>query len=219
MIRDILRFSRESDGGATVEFVAAMLFFVVIVFFTFEIAVAVFWNATAEKAAQLGARLAIVGNPAVTAAVCPSGNNDGDPVAAGTMPLRNCRTASAIYGTSCSIANTCQTWGPIECVGGSGGSCNAAGFATIAQRIRSIFGPATDETITIRYADSGLGYAGGPVIPLVTVEISGVEYDLIFAAILQRIGELATWQETGTNPATLLMPPVSATLTGEDLSV
>ena len=223
MLRRLRKLGCREEGGASVEFVAVMLFFVVIVFFSFEVAVAVFWNATAEKAAQIGARLAIVSDPAVASQGCPGtpqpGTNgdwpgtDGDPVPAGMLPLRNCRNgpASAIYGMPCSTAGTCHSWGPVECVGGSGGSCDAAGFAAIAQRVRSIFNLATDERITIRYEDTGLGFAGGPVIPLVTIEISNVPYDLLFASLLGRM--------TGTGTALVNMPTVSATLTGEDLSV
>ena len=211
MLKQVSRFVTREDGGPTVEFVAAMSFFTVIVFFCLEIGIAVFWNATAEKAAQIGARLAIVGNPAVTSAACPTGSDDGDPVAAGVLPLRNCRMPAAIYGRSCTIAGTCHSWGPIVCQGGTSANCDAAGFATIAQRVQSIFNLATDDTITIRYEDSGLGYAGGPVIPMVTVEITGVPYDLLFTTLLGRI--------TGTDSAGVMMPTVSATLTGEDLSV
>jgi len=213
MFRRLPKLVRHDDGGATVEFVAAMLFFVVIFFFVMEIGVAVFWNATAEKAAQIGVRLAIVGDPTVTASACPSDNNDGDPVPAGTLPLQNCRNGGtgAIYGRPCSTAGTCHTWGPVTCVGGTGANCDAAGFATIAQRVRSIFNLATDDRITIRYEDTSLGYAGGPVIPLVTVEISNVPYDLLFASLLGRM--------SGTGTALIQMPTVSATLTGEDLSV
>lgn len=223
MLRRLTKFSSCEDGGAAVEFVAAMLFFVVIVFFSFEVAVAVFWNATAEKAAQIGARLAIVSDPAVAAQGCPGTPNpdtngdwagqDGQPVPAGVLPLKNCRNGAsgAIYGTSCTIANTCHSWAPVECVGGVGESCDAEGFAAVAERVRSIFNLATYERITIRYEDTGLGFAGGPVIPLVTVEITDVPYDLLFVSLLGRM--------TGTGAALVNMPTVSATLTGEDLSI
>lgn len=223
MLRRLRKFGAREDGLAAVEFVAAMIFFVVIVFFSFEVAVAVFWNATAEKAAQIGARLAIVSDPAVASQGCPGtpnpdtngdwAGNDGDPVPAGVLPLRNCRNgaAGAIYGTSCTIANTCHTWAPVECVGGMGGSCDEMGFTAVAERMRSIFNLATNDRITIRYEDTGLGFAGGPVIPLVTVEIANVPYDLLFASLLGRM--------SGTGTAAINMPTVSATLTGEDLSI
>lgn len=222
-LRGLRRFGSREDGLAAVEFVAAMIFFVVIVFFSFEVAVAMFWNATAEKAAQIGVRLAIVSDPAVVSQGCPGtpnpdtngdwAGNDGDAAPAGVLPLRNCRNgaAGAIYGTSCTVANTCHSWGPIVCVGGVGGSCDADGFAPIAERVRSIFNLATDARITIRYEDTGLGFAGGPVIPLVTVEIANVPYDLLFASLLGRM--------SGTGTAVINMPTVSATLTGEDLSI
>ena len=218
MSGQLRKFLSREEGGVAVEFVAVMLFFMILVFFSFEIAVALFWNATAEKAAQIGVRLEIVSDPSVNASLCPTDNDDGDPVPAGTLPLQNCRNGGtgAIYGTSCNIAGTCHTWGPIECVGGTSASCNALGFARTAQRVRSIFNLATDDRITIRYVDSGLGYAGGPVIPLVTVEISNVPFDLFFPYLLQRIMDP---RGTGTVPAPFLMPTISATLTGEDLSI
>lgn len=216
MPRRLPKFIRDNQGGAAVEFVATMLFFIVIAFFVLEVGVAVFWISTAEKAAQIGVRLAIVRDPAVISAACPTGMDDGDPVLVGTLPLKNCRMPSAIYGTSCSEVGTCWDWDPIACVGGTGANCDAAGFATIATRVRAIFNLATDEKITVRYEDSGLGYAGGPVIPLVTVEISGVEYDLLFAGVLDRMRELA--QRDGTTSAFTTMPTISVTLTGEDLS-
>lgn len=216
MPRRFPKFIRDDQGGAAVEFVAAMLFFIVIAFFIMEVGIAVFWISTAEKAAQIGVRLAIVSDPAVISAACPGDRDDGDPVPGGTLPLQNCRRPSAIYGTSCSVALTCHAWGPIECVGSTGANCDAVGFATIATRIRAIFNLATDEKITVRYEDSGLGYAGGPVIPLVTVEISDVEYDLLFASVLDRMRELA--RRDGTTSAFTTMPTISVTLTGEDLS-
>lgn len=217
MPRRFPKFIGDDQGVAAVEFVAAMLFFIVIAFFIMEVGIAVFWISTAEKAAQIGVRLAIVSDPAVMSAACPGGNDDGDPAPAGTLPLENCRQPSAIYGTSCSEnVTTCHPWGPIACVGGTGANCDAVGFATIATRVRAIFNLATDEKITVRYEDSGLGYAGGPVIPLVTVQIADVEYDLLFASVLDRMRELA--RRDGTTSAFTTMPTISVTLTGEDLS-
>ena len=71
MLHQIRQISVREEGAAAIEFVAAMVFFTVLSFFSFEVGVAVFWNATAEKAAQIGARLAIVGDPAVLAQGLP----------------------------------------------------------------------------------------------------------------------------------------------------
>lgn len=208
------RFFCTEGGGASVEFVAVMPFFMLITFFVIEIAIAVFLIETAEKAGQIGARMAIVGTPAVTTANCPV---SGAP--SNGLPLRNCRASSTVvYGTSCSVASTCATWGPVECVGGTSGDCSSDGFQAIANRIRSIFGRAADENITVRYEDSQLGYAGGPIIPLVTVEISNVDYDLFFPFLFERMRALAN---PGTDPAPSVfttMPTIATTLTGEDLS-
>ena len=212
MPRRFSKFIGDDQGTAAVEFVAAMLFFIVIAFFIMEVGIIVFWISTAEKAAQIGVRLAIVSDPAVMSAACPG---DGALAPTGMLMLQNCRQPSAIYGISCS-EGACQPWGPIVCEGGTSANCDAVGFATIATRVRAIFNLATDEKITVLYEDSGLGYAGGPVIPLVTVQIADVEYDLLFASILDRMRELA--RRDGTTSAFTTMPTISVTLTGEDLS-
>ena len=214
MPRRFSKFIGDDQGAAAVEFVAAMLFFIVIAFFIMEVGIIVFWISTAEKAAQIGVRLAIVSDPAVMSAACPG---DGAPALTGMLMLQNCRQPSAIYGISCS-EGACQPWplDPIVCEGGTSANCDAVGFAPIATRVRAIFNLATDEKITVLYEDSGLGYAGGPVIPLVTVQIADVEYDLLFASILDRMRELA--RRDGTTSAFTTMPTISVTLTGEDLS-
>src|SRR5690348_10118758 len=61
------RFTSEDKGATTVEFVVVMTFFVVFAFFTLEVALAQFWWMTAVKAVQIGTRLAVVSDPAVTA--------------------------------------------------------------------------------------------------------------------------------------------------------
>src|SRR5262249_38602559 len=122
MLGSIIRsFAREQRAAVTVEFVVVMTFFITITFFVLEVAIAQFWWQTAEKAAQIGARLAIVSDPAVTAIN-----------SATTNPLN---TASGAYGlpcpsncdvsglTGCASATAC-TW---TCTGGGAG-CNATSF-------------------------------------------------------------------------------------------
>src|SRR5262245_45196405 len=85
----IRRFAWDRRGSITVEFVALMPAFLFLTLFIIEIGVAIFWAGTAEKAAQLGARLAIVSNRAVTVANLPllnavsGGHFNGDYCAAG----------------------------------------------------------------------------------------------------------------------------------------
>ena len=65
------RFLRDEDAGATVEFVAVMGPMMLIVFFIFEVMVEMVWIGTGEKAAQAGARLAVVSNVAALNSLSP----------------------------------------------------------------------------------------------------------------------------------------------------
>src|SRR5436305_10392969 len=118
-----------------------MPFFMLTAFFILEIGVAMFQIATCEKAVQLGARVALVTDPAATG-----------------VPTLNTRVGGN-YGDQCSTG-ACTDFGTLTCTGGGG--CPAS-FATIANRMRNIFNVA-DQYITITYTYVGLGFAGGPSI-------------------------------------------------------
>jgi hypothetical protein len=212
----IMTFWGSEKGGLTVEFVAVIGPFLLLSFFIMESLIAMDWVGTAEKAAQLGARLAVVSNPAVPTGTCPAG---GGSVSAGLLPLINCKpSAIGVYGQPCPA--NCAAWAgsPITCAGGSGGTCSATDFTTIVNRMTSI-APLLSEGcaqaqpgchVTISYADSQLGFSGGPTIPDVTVKISGVPYGAVVTTILGAF--------FGGNSVLTVLPDISVTLTGEDLS-
>jgi Flp pilus assembly protein TadG len=182
-------------GATTVEFVVVVPVFLILFLLVIEVASAFFWWKTAEKATQLGARIAIVRDAAVT-----------------DLPLRNPKRDGAVFGIACAAAsNPCNfdnqsTW---ICTG-TGSTCNSVAFQVIMSEMRRIFGQAiTDDNLTITYKYVGLGYAGGPFIPSVTVTLSGVRFGL-FMGFLSGLA--------GAGDALLFLPDISATLTGEDLS-
>jgi hypothetical protein len=182
-------------GAATVEFVVVAPVFLILFFLVIEVASAFFWWKTAEKATQLGARIAIVRDAAVT-----------------DLPTRNPKRDGALFGLACAdSSNPCDfdnqsTW---ICVAGGTG-CNSAAFQNIISEMRRIFGQAiNDSNLTITYKYVGLGYAGGPFIPSVTVTLSGVRFGL-FMGFLSGLA--------GAGDSLLVLPDISATLTGEDLS-
>jgi Flp pilus assembly protein TadG len=183
------KFIRDARGGATVEFVAIVPVFMLIAFFTMEVAIAVLWIGTAEKAAQLGARLAVVSNLAVTG--LPSSNG-----------LTN---STYTYGQPCS-AGACTSFATKTCTGGSGGVCSSANFTTIVNRMSGIFSLIQSQYVTISYTYIGLGFAGGPIVPNVTVTVSGVPMGGVMTSIFGRFFSLNT------------LPTISATFTGEDLN-
>jgi Flp pilus assembly protein TadG len=189
------RFLRDPTGSATVEFVAIALPFFLIVLFVMEVTLAFFWWKSAEKATMLGARLAAVQDVAATG-----------------MPARNeKRTDAAIFGKYCRDAsNPCaadpgDTW---VCMA-DGSSCNVPAKANVVAKMQSILAVIEPENVAIAYEFTGLGYAGGPMIPAVTVTLTGLQFQ---TGILSIIGGVLG------GPALTTLPDITATVTGEDLS-
>jgi hypothetical protein len=203
-------FLLDQSASVTVEFVVVMWFFVLITFFVIEIALVQFWWQTAEKAAQIGARLAVVADPAVasTSSTCPA--------AANSLPLINCintGNSSAAAGFQCtgsgSSTDQCVDYGTITCTGGDS-SCNATAFNYIVNRMRQTYLPIQNGNVVISYSyKPALGYAGGPSEPAVTVTITGLRF-----GIISILGNLIG---TGGDPFTTV-PDMSVTITGEDLN-
>jgi hypothetical protein len=185
--------------------------FLFLTFFVFEIGIAVLWIGTVEKAAQLGARLAIVSNYGVTGL---------------TPGQRNLASNSTVYPPGTQCATGCAAFASKVCSGGSGGDCgDGTGFATIFNRMDAIANLLQPANVTIRYEYVGLGFVGGPIIPRVTVTIGrvgatgqNVSFNTFTASILAGLIRLATGDPDADFPGLTVMPPITATFTGEDLS-
>lgn len=194
----IARWVNDTTAVSTVEFVAIFPFFLIVVFFALQVTLALFWRQSAEEAAEIGARYAVV----------------SDPVATG-LPTTIPRKSGAVYGQACPTACDASSF-PVEQASFTGSSCTSD---PICNRMASVFAPISQGTVTITYAPcsapSGppsscssvdLGFAGGPLVPYVTVTVSGVPFGLgqILGTIL--------WSGFTT------VPTINVTLTGEDLS-
>lgn len=187
MRRDLNSYLKASEGSSTIEFV--VLFFVIIatVFFVIEVTLYLFFSAALNKAAQAGARAAVVSTP-----VAPG------------VPARNQRTESGVFGIACSDASApCVPFDNVSC---TGSACTAVEFDRIFAHMQGFSGQLSPENVTISYEWTGLGFAGGPTVPLVSVTVSGVPYRTgIVGLLLTNAGVLAS------------LPTHAASMTGEDL--
>jgi hypothetical protein len=159
------KFIQDADAGVAVAFVALLPAFLFLTFFIFEVLIALLWVGTVEKAAQLGARLAIVSSVAVTG-----------------LPATNAKASGHNYGELCS-AGACGSTGtgfdPKWCIGGTAGFCDSGNctgaavpcFQVIVNRMRNVAGLIQPQNVTITYEYAGLGFAGGPIVPRVTVAV------------------------------------------------
>jgi hypothetical protein len=209
------RFLEDRQGGDCRVRCFDAAFMAFLTFFIIEIGVAVLWVGTVEKAAQLGARLAIVSDYAVTG--LPASGKNG--VANGYAPGQNCTLTNP---------NPCvpfNSGNPLSCTNQTVGSCNQPGFDAIFNRMDALASMIQPANVTITYTYAGLGFAGGPIVPRVTVTIgrtpSGagqyVPYDSLTTTVLNGFIRLATGNPSATLGMTNL-PVISATFTGEDLS-
>lgn len=182
---------RDQRGTTTVEFAVIAPLFFVLFFAIIEFSLALYWWKSTEKAAQLGARWTIVRD-----------------LTASGVPVTNAKTAAGVFGTPCRLSpSPCVGFADLVCDGGAG--CEPTAFAEVVQRMRTLFPIVEPENVRIIYRYVGLGFAGGPTIPAVTVQLHDVPFQL---GALGLIGALVGGGHQ------LTMPPISITLTGEDMS-
>lgn len=127
----------------------------------------------AEKATQMGARMAVVTDPLApglaSTYVGVSGLTQGDLIPASALGVVECSNAGC-----CVSGTTCTTPYPTL------GTFNSAAFSRIATRMKAIDPAIADSNVRISYRGSGLGFAGNPngidISPLVTVEVTGITF-------------------------------------------
>jgi Flp pilus assembly protein TadG len=163
-----------------------------------------------EKAAQMGARFAVVTNPVApeltsTSLVGETVGGDtlaqGDRIPAGALGLITC-TSTACTETVTSQFCTCTI-----------DTSSTGPFTNILTRVQQFAPDVTAADLRIEYRGSGLGYAGDPngmdIAPLVTVRIVEVDNTgLDFSPFLSYM----------FGAASINLPETSHTLTMEDAS-
>jgi hypothetical protein len=155
------------------------------------------WLQFTEMATQAGVRTAVVRTAAVAGLPGVIEADDGGAV-----------------GRSCSAnPGACIPLPTVSCGPFYGGACAGDAFNHISARMQQIFPLIEPGNISIRYMDSGLGYVGGPPVPLVTVVVSAVPIPIIGAII-----DLSLRLLGGADAADGTMRPIQASMTAEDLN-
>lgn len=199
------RFAAAENGAAMVEMTIVMTLLLALTLGFVDFGYAFYqWNA-ANKAVQVGARLASISDPVATslATAAPS-TTPGAPVAAGA-------------------------YGPFVCTSAGGGTCpgyNAANFSRIFRGDTAVttndacpaptgsqrpgmchfFPFLKRENVVVTYAATGLGFQtrlSGPV-PTITVSLRDVNFRFFFLSGLMGF-------------TSITMPTMLSTVTGEDL--
>ena len=192
-------FMRDQSGSTAAEFGLVFPLLLLLLFGIIDGGRWIWTYNQAEKATQMGARMAIVTNmiePGIaTSYVGVGGLTQGDVIPASAFGLVRCTST----GCTC-VTTPCPTLG----------TENTTAFNTVVTRMKYFLPSLTAANVTVEYSSSGLGYAGSPVLPdlspMVTVKIGTPATPLQF------------------RPLTILaiksvnMPPFTTTLSAEDLS-
>ena len=207
-LRNLLR---NKAGAAGAEFALVVPLFVVLLLGVIDTGRFMYEYNRAEKATQVGARVAIVTN------VLSEGLRDEDYAgqsAGGGTIAPGARIPADALGTL-----KCDSTG-CSCEAGTcppAGTFDSAAFDVLVTRMRNIYPAVTSENVEVRYSGSGLGFAGSAaggagggagapeqmeVSPLITVTLKGVQFHPAIGLLL----------------ATIDMPNFSTTLTAEDAS-
>ncbi len=197
------RFLRDERGVVVIDFLPVFFAVLIIVLTIFEIGVAYYLTLGAQKAAQLGARVAVT---------LPPIHSD--------VPLNNVPnlavTREDLRGVPCRIPgspNGCANpSGPWVCDGASlSGLCDATAFTRVVAEMRRTYPRLTADSVTITYINRDLGNVGDPFIPEVNVAINPQTYKLATLTLGSITGLLI--EKGSTN-----MASISSSAFGENMS-
>ena len=185
------RLSSNCRGASAAEFALVLPLLIVVLLGIIDVGRYMWAINRAEKAAQMGVRLAVV-TDYVSSAIgasyvgsCSPALQPGDSIPPGCFTTITCsRAGSTVSCTS--------------------GTANAAAFNRVLARMDAIYPEISPGDLQVIYSDSGVGYAGNPsgpdVAPLVTVRLSGMRFEPIALFSL----------------ASVALPEVRSSLTFED---
>lgn len=196
MMRGIIHDRR---GASAAEFALVLPLLLLFLFGIIDVGRWMWTFNQAEKATQMGARLAVVTNyvaPGIGSSyVGVGGLTQGDLISSAQFGTIRCMNS----GCSC-VTTPCPTVGTAD---------NAA-FTKVVDRMKLFLPQVSAANVVVEYSSSGLGYAGNPngpdISPLVTVKIGSPATPLQFTPI------------TSLLITSLAMPSFTTTLTAEDLS-
>ena len=199
MKRTLHTFFRKDDGSAAIEYVTLLLPLIALVFTSLQIALAYHFSLTAQKAVELGARIAAV----------------RDAVHTGLPTTNELNESSGLgVGDECGFGACVDPGGPWTCSGetvATDPNCDLARFNEIRNEVARLAYLLDDEDISITYSYGLLGFADGPFVPIVEVAIEERPFFLqFFFNLAFSGGEDESFEVT--------LPSVAATAIAEDLS-
>jgi Flp pilus assembly protein TadG len=187
--------ARDQSASTAAEFGLVLPLLLIVLFGVIDAGRWMWTYNQAEKAAQMGARFAVVANSVTSGLsssyVGVSGLTQGDVI-----------PASAFGKITCTDSSCTCTINPCPAVG----TFTQQNFRNVVDRMKLFLPGLQYSNVTIEYSSSGLGYAGSPILPdlspLVTVKITGMTFRPL----------------TTLDFGVITMPSFTTTLSAEDLS-
>ena len=178
------RLLRDRNGASAAEFAIVLPLLLLFIFGIIDAGRWIWTFNKAEKATQMGARMAVVVtpiSPGISASyIGVDGLTQGDLIPASEFGKITCTGA----GTGAAITASCTcTTTPCPTLG----TANAISFRAIVERMQKFLPQVSAANVAVEYTSSGLGYAGNPngpdISPLVTVKIGAPATALQFIPI------------------------------------
>ena len=188
MTKFIDHIRRNERGTAIVEFTLVLPMLLMMTFGISEFGFLYYqWN-SAEKATQLGTRVAITNDPVI-------------------IGLTDCGVATtAAAGTNCRNVPGSDSW-TVSCSGDSvTAPCDPVPLTLIVAQMQAVYPYLQPENILVEFSGAGLGFVGrGSPVPVVSVSIQNRQFEFIVLGGLLGFGPID-------------VPPFKASLIGEDLN-
>lgn len=200
------RLLRCELASSAAEFALVLPLMLIFIFGTIDVGRFMWEVNQAEKATQVGARMAIVTTPVSPGLV--AANFAGGSIIPGELIPSTALGEIKCSSSSCACSGTCPAMST---------TVDSAAFNAIVTRMAQIKPGITSANVEVYYRGSGFGYAGTPpsgpgggsappekmeISPLVTVALTGVQFTPITSFLL----------------ANITIPPSTTTMTAEDSS-
>lgn len=204
------KLAADKSGAAAIEFAFVAIGLVLFTLAIVDVGFALFWFNRAEKATQLGVRVAAVSDPVAGALINFRGTGS---------PGASCRdgTGAMIPGCvhpdfRCSVTGTTGT-----CT--NTGLFSSAAFSKIFGEMRTLYPQLSSENVEVEYRPTPLGFVGRPSRLVNPVDPDFNSYNLVPQITVRIVNLTYNWVALGSllGLAPLNLPVISASLNAEDL--
>ena len=186
-VRPLVNFRRNRSGAVLVEYTLVFAMMMILTFGLIEFGIVLYQYNAAEKATAVGARFIATRGPVV-------------------IGLPDCGPGVNVSGMNAGATCPATAWETVCNAGAPSGGCQATVLNALVTEMRTFAPNLEAQNVQVVLRGAGLGFVGrGSPVPMVTVRLTGMEYDFIALDDLLGFG-------------TLTMPSFDATVVGEDLN-